>query len=986
VHKFRLVILSAVLLVLASTSAEAQRRLTGRVTGAGSNEPVNSAQILVVGTAIGTLTNDEGQFALNVPSGAVTLRVRRVGYRSKDVPVAADAAEANVTLERDVLQLEAQVVTGQATRVSNINAANDVAVVTGDQLNRAPTPTIENALQGKIAGAQIYANSGAPGGGMQVRLRGVTSINGASDPLYVVDGVIVGNDVLQPGTNAILGASSAAGSNSSSQDNGVNRIADLNPNDIESIEVLKGASASAIYGSKAANGVIIITTKSGQTGRTEFNITQRVGTFDLSNKMGSRRFSLDDAIAYGGAVAGMTAQEVTDNFNRCNGFCDHEEQMFGQNELSYETAVNVRGGNQNTKFFASGLAKYDGGIQENTGYTKQSIRLNLSQNVGSKFNVAVNTNLIHALTRRGLSNNDNVNVTPYFVLASTPSWFDYRPDANGIYPVNPFSASNVIQTRDLVKTPEEVYRLLGAVTATYQLITSEQQSLQLRADGGVDQYTQTNNLLAPRELQFEPNDGLPGTATRQSGNTVLANASVGGVHQYFGSGWTATTSAGVQRQYTRHRSTNIVTRDLILGQENVDRGAATEVFENRDLIKGLAFYGQEELLLLNERLLLTAGVRGERSTANGDIDKFYFFPKGSVSYRVPTFSSFINELKVRGAVGQSGNQPLYVYKYTPLVGAVYAGQNSVRAGVPTQFLGQLGNDEIKPERQTEIEVGTDITMWNSRASLSLTGYQKTVRDMILLPVPAPSTGFTRRVINGGELRNRGVEASLGLTPVQTTDFSIVSRTTFSKNVGKITELPDDVQPFTVPIFGFGFGETRIEEGKSPTQIIGTDENANLVKMGDAMPDFNVGFSNDFSWKRLRLSTLVDWQQGGDLVNLTLFLYDAFDLTEDVEAGRARQTVANTGSARAYIEDGGYVKLREVALSFDVPEPLVARLFGGTARTLRLEFSGRNLYTWTDYRGIDPEVSNFGNQNITRYADVGPFPPARSFFFTVDVGF
>jgi TonB-dependent starch-binding outer membrane protein SusC len=981
VRKISSLLLAIALLVLASTSAEAQRRLTGTVTGTGTNEPVNSAQILVVGTAIGTLTTDQGQFTLNVPSGAVTLRVRRVGYRSKDVPVPADQGEVRITLDKDVLQLEAQVVTGAATRISNVNAANDVAVVTGDQLSRVPTPTIENALQGKVAGAQIYANSGAPGGGMQVRLRGVTSINGASDPLYVVDGVIVGNDVLQPGTNAILGAS--AGSNASSQDNGVNRIADLNPNDIESIEVLKGASASAIYGSKAANGVIIITTKSGQTGRTQFNVTQRLGTFDLSNKIGARRFTLQEAIDYADGI--MTPEEVTDNWNRCNGFCDHEEQMFGENELSYETAMSVRGGNTNTKFFASGLAKHDGGIQKNTGYTKQSLRLNLNQAVGSRFNVQVNSNLIHTLTRRGLSNNDNVNVTPYFVIPSTPSFFDYRP-VDGIYPVNPFTSSNILQTRDRVKTPEEIYRLLGSVTATYQLLSGERQSLQLRADGGVDQYTQTNNLLSPREMHFEANDGLPGTATRQSGTTVLANASFGAVHQWYGSGWTATSSAGVQRSYSRHRSTNIVTRDLILGQENVDRGAATEVFENRDLIRGLAFYAQEEVLLLDERLLLTVGARGERSTANGDIDKFYLFPKGSVSYRVPTFSQFINELKVRAAVGQSGNQPLYVYKYSPLVGAVYAGQNTVRAGVPTAFLGQLGNPAIEPERQTEIELGTDITMWNSRASLALTGYQKTVSDLILLPVPAPSTGFTRRVINGGELRNRGIEASLGLTPIQTSLLGWISRTTFSKNVGEITELPADVPPFTVGAFGFGYGQTRIEEGESPTQIIGSDLEGNLIKMGDAMPDFNIGFANDLTVGRFRLATLVDWQSGGDLVNITQNVYDAFGTAPDVEAATVRLETNNNGSARPYIQDGGYVKLREVALSYEVPDALVSRLFGGTARTLRLELSGRNLKTWSDYPGIDPEVSNFGNQNIIRYQDLAPFPPARSFFFTVDVGF
>jgi hypothetical protein len=211
----------------------------------------------------------------------------------------------------------------------------------------------------------------------------------------------------------------------------------------------------------------------------------------------------------------------------------------------------------------------------------------------------------------------------------------------------------------------------------------------------------------------------------------------------------------------------------------------------------------------------------------------------------------------------------------------------------------------------------------------------------------------------------------------------VSRTTFSKNVGEIVDLPPDQPPFAVNAFGYGFGQTRIEEGESPTQIIGTDENGNLVKMGDAMPDFNMGFANDLTWRRFRLSTLLDWQKGGDLVNLTQFLYDAFDLQPDLEAGRAR---ISSGTSQDYIQDGGYVKLREVSLSYEVPEGAVARMFGAAARSLRLELSGRNLHTWTKYWGVDPEVSNFGNQNIIRYVDVAPFPPARSFFFTIDVGF
>jgi TonB-dependent SusC/RagA subfamily outer membrane receptor len=312
----------------------------------------------------------------------VTLRFRRLGYRSVDRALTPDIAEVNVSLERDVLQLETQVVTGEATSVARRNVANDVAVVSAQDLERAPTPTIENALQGKVAGAYIQANSGAPGGGMQVQLRGVTTINASVDPLYVIDGVIVSNEAIAPNTNAITEASGGANP-SLTQDNAVNRIADLNPADIERIEILKGASASAIYGSKAANGVVIITTKQGVAGRPQFNVTQRLGTSDLANKFGSRNWTLEDATAtFGPEVAPMVQ----------NGTTDFEEELFGENPLSYETDISVRGGSNTTRYFVSGLVKEDGGIMEGTGYKKQSLRLNLTQNFGSRITANVGTN------------------------------------------------------------------------------------------------------------------------------------------------------------------------------------------------------------------------------------------------------------------------------------------------------------------------------------------------------------------------------------------------------------------------------------------------------------------------------------------------------------------------------------------------------------------------------------------------------------------
>ena len=238
------------------------------------------------GAAVALIFRADGRFTLvNVPNGSQVLVVRRIGYRRQLVPLTANADAIEIKLEKDVLELERQVITGTTTSISSINSANAVASVTSEQLNKVASPTLENALQGKIPGAVISQNSGAPGGGMQVQLRGTTSINANSSPLYVIDGIVVSNTAITNGLNSITAAGSGV---TNSQDQPVNRIADLNPADIENIEVLKGASAGAIYGSLASNGVIIITTKRGVQGRPSGSVTQRIGQYTLSHKLGLR--------------------------------------------------------------------------------------------------------------------------------------------------------------------------------------------------------------------------------------------------------------------------------------------------------------------------------------------------------------------------------------------------------------------------------------------------------------------------------------------------------------------------------------------------------------------------------------------------------------------------------------------------------------------------------------------------------------------------
>ena len=982
-RKTTLCAVATALLMLLPSVADAQRRITGRVTAEGG-EPLLGASVQVVGTPLGAHTNQRGEYALNAPAGALSLRFRRLGYRGTVVAVTPDRNEVNVTLERDVLQLEEQVITGEATSVARQNLANDVATVSEQDLTRAPAPTIDNALQGKIAGATISSNSGAPGGGIQVQLRGITTIKASIDPLYVVDGVVVSNDAISSGANAITAA--AAGGNASSQDNPVNRVADINPNDIERIEVLKGASASALYGAKAANGVIIITTKRGTTGRTQFSILQRVGVSDLSNKMGSRDWTLADALdAFGDTSSTPAGQarnaEITRQFN--NGKMDIEEELYGANDPSYETIVSARGGSGQTNFFVSGLLKRDAGILKGTGYTKRSLRANLTQSIGSRLTLDVTTNLVHALTQRALSNNDNSGTSFYMVLPFTPSFADLKPE-NGVYPDNQFERSNPFETRDNLTNEENVYRFIGSANMRYSVIANERQSLTISGIGGADQFSQKNDIVSPRELQFEPQDGLPGTIVRGNATNVNSNFALTAVHQFFPSSGpsSTTTSAGVQQSRVYQTAGVVTVRDVLSGQVNIDRGSSADVFEDQKLTKDFAFFGQEEILALDERLLVTVGGRAERNSNNGDDEKFFFFPKASASFRLLELGTMLNELKLRAAWGQSGNQPIYGMKFTSYLSGAYDARNALQTNLVA------GDPDIQPERQTEIEGGFDATLWGGRSSVTVTVYQKTIDDLILERTAAPSSGFQTQLFNGGQLRNRGVEAELAVTPLQSNNLTWISRATFSRNRSQITELP--VPTFQTGGFGTSLGAMQIEEGKSATQIVGNDTlGGELVtrQLGDVMPDFQMGFSNELTVGAFRLFGLLDWRKGGDLINLTELLYDAGSNSDDYEEGARRITDwAVRGLTRPFIQDGSFVKLREVTLSYTLPENVVGTLFRGQAQGARVELSGRNLYTWTDYRGLDPEVSNFGNQAIARNIDVAPYPPSRSFFFSLGVDF
>lgn len=975
-------------LLLVPDAALAQgRQISGTVTRTVGGRPIVGATVTAAGvTEIGR-TNEQGRYTISVPAGDVRLTIRAIGFTRKEAVVPAGQTTLDVTLSEDVFKLEEVVVTGQATTAERRNATTAISYVSGEDLAKVATPTIENALAGRIAGVNLQSNSGAPGGGIQMQIRGNTTILGAFDPLYVIDGVIYSNATIAGGRGSPVAAAFAT-----AEDDAVNRVADINPADIASIEVLKGAAASSIYGSKASNGVVVITTLRGQQGAPRVNFSSRFGVFSLANELETRRFSsvADAKARFDDPAAGP----VIDSIAAANGgqlpYFDHYNQIYGQKELSYEFVTDVSGGTEATRYFVSGTWKRDEGIERNTGFGRQGLRVNFDQRLGQKFDVKVSTVFNRAFHARGWNNNcNNYGCAGYF-LAYTPSFLDLRPNPDGTFkdplPGGLQQLANPIQTSLLAENKTETYRFTGGLTLNFNAHSGERSTLRFVTSGGSDIFEQQDNIWTPNELFFERTQTLPGTAIENNGIGRNMNWNLNAVHNYRFGTWSATTSAGLQFEDRQLSTSRITTTNLVPGQRNVNQGTNFVIQDNFTKERTLAVYLNEELLLLDDRLILSAGMRAERSSVNGDTEKYYVFPRASGAYRFANLLGEGSELKVRGSYGETGNQPLFGQKFTNLNTPVIGGQSGFTVA------GAAGSPNIEPERLKEVDAGVDLTLLDGRATFEATFYTRNTTNLLLQRVPAPSSGFTQQTINGGKIRNRGFEIAAGYTPIQQRDVSLVLRSTFTSNRSKVIEMP--VPSFRPPLSGFGgLGVTFIQVGAPVTQIHGFafDASGNrtptTVRIGDTNPDFQLGLTSDLSWKALNLSTVWQWQQGGDIINLTEFLYVDSRLSADFgsPAYLERVEAYNEGVMTPFIEDASFLKLREVSLGWLVPERLVAGL-GWGVRDVRLSLTGRNLLTFTGYTGLDPEVANLGSAAIRNNLDVSPYPPSRSIFFNIAVGF
>jgi TonB-linked SusC/RagA family outer membrane protein len=1000
--------LFALATILASPLQAQTRTVTGKVIEVGNGAPIGSAQIQIKGTTTGTLARDDGTFTIVAPTQAITLTVRRIGFPPQDVAVAANENSVTISMARDPLKLEEIVVTGLATGMSRRNLANSVASVDAADVARVPATSIENALQGKVAGAQIQQNTGAPGGGNRIRLRGITSLVSTANPLYVVDGVVTSDIGIAPGINRVTKASGATSIAVASQESPVNRIADLNPNDIESVEVLKGAAASAIYGSKASAGVILITTKRGRGGKPAFTFRSGAGTSDLAYEEHSRHFTnIQDAYAVFAPIAGTPQRAAVDQLFSPDRQIDYEQLAFGENPLNWETSLGISGGNEQTRYLVSGLLKYDGGVAKNTYARKQNLRVNLDQNFGKKWVAMINGEVLRNSNDRGLFGNDNAGNSIYYTITKIPSWLDLRRRADGSYPISPFHASNPFQTMDLFQNQETVWRSITSGRLTYQAYTSDRNQVRIIGVGGLDVFNQKNFVFSPPELYFEDDDGFSGLNGLSYGQNVNKNLNLNAVHVFSpkGGSFTATTSVGTQFETRDLDISRNVSENLLSGLPNLRDGTRRDLDEQAERVEDFGMFAQHEFLW-KERLLLTGGIRADRSTNNGDTHKYFYYPKASASYRFSNvIPGVVDEAKLRAAVGESGNQPTFGQKFTNLNSGSIGGIGGFTIGATT------GSKTLRPERQREYETGLDLTLLGNKATVELTAFERRISDLLLDRTLPPSSGLGSERFNGGLMRVRGFESSINIIPKPFAGVQWNSRVNFAMNRAKILELP-------VPPYLFStaqVGAVRIEKGKSPTQLIGNDtvsvagktpdgrDSVGLkigtvvpVVMGDGNPDFTVGFGNDFKWRALSAYILIDRQQGGMLAAGTWRHYDLggnsrdFDvMTKTGERLGDQRVRVYRNVTRTYYQDASFTKIREVTLGARIPKSLLAKVRGlQGVSDAQISVSGRNLFWWTPYRGGDPEFTNFGagNDNLQRNRELAAYPASRNFWVNLNLGF
>ncbi len=988
------------LLCLSTLSLFGQSRLlTGSVTNGEDGTSLPGVNVLLKGTTTGVTTDASGSFKLSVPNQGGALLFSSIGFQAQELAI-GNLSNVTVKLLPDTKQLSEIVITGYGTQAQK-TLTGAIASVSGKSIENIPAPSSDQLLQGRAAGVQVSANSGTPGGGMQVRIRGTTSINGSSDPLYVVDGIPIQSGNL---SGIGLGGSST------------NPIADINPADIASMEILKDASATAIYGARAANGVVLITTKRGANKKAKISFGTYQGTQQLwrkPNVVGGSLFEtlINEANTNNGQKTTYANPAGTTNTN-------WSERIFQDGALrNYD--LSIAGGSEKVQYLVSANNFLQEAVIKGSNFKRTSGRVNLDFTPIDK--VKVGTSILYARSDRALiRSDDNISGALAGSFFLPPNLPVYQPD--GAYTKfgtfeNPVAAveHNNIKMR--------TNRFLANVYAQYDFLPG----LNLRSTFSLDNSNIQEDLFDNTFL----NNGASRNGFGQSINSRDNN-------------WIQENVLTYQQSFGDHSINALVGTSV--QESTFERTSATgEQFPSNDFTRiisaavqrgtsegtswGIASLFGRVVYDYKGRYLATVNVRRDGSSRFGRDNRWGTFPSVAIGWLLSEESflkdvSFLNILKVRASYGLTGNQSgIANFQSIGLWGGNLddlgspAG-SSAYADLPGTAPIQLANQDLKWETTAQTNVGVDIGIMRNRIKITADYYVKNTTDL-LLAVPVPRTsGFNTLVQNYGAVQNKGFELGINADILKGDARKIDWNINFNiaTNENKITKL---AAPFTVynrdiyryeegyPMYSFYLHE---QTGVNPetgaptwTDVNGDgkfDPNVDRKIVGNANPNFFGGITNTLNFKGFDLMFFFQYSSGNRQLNWNRFFgehggtrntnFMTSQLDRWQQAGDQtmipKMTAGNyAGNLRPsrFLEDGSYMRLKNISFGYTFPKPVLDKL---RLSNLRLYVSGQNVLTFTKYSGLDPELTGTGTTNLTQGIEFFTMPQPKVFMAGLNVSF
>ena len=994
-----------IVFILLHSIAQAQApTVSGKVTSASEPNGLPGVNVIVKGTSQGAITDLDGKFTIEVPNGA-TLVFSFVGYKPAEVtPVGS--GPINVVLEEESKLLGEVVVMGyQSLEKRDITGA--IASIKTDNVRKLSINSIDQGMQGMAPGVQVTQSSGTPGGGVKVLIRGPSSIGATNTPLYIVDGVPVGT--------GRLGGRSFGGQND-------NALALINPNDIETITILKDASAVALYGSRGSNGVVVITTKQGKSGKSRVSVDVQRGIIDpvrtLSLLNSKQLLELQrEAVTNAGQnpdALGLIPG-VTDAIDT-----DWQDAVL-RTGIMQQYQITASGGNENSRYYISGSYREEEGVQINNKFQRLSTTMNFENKVSEKLTLGTNITLSRGFNKRVKGDNflDGV-----FSGAIKSLPYDTPYDENGLLvgpssPLYPgFPNFNPVGQALIPRFNTLSIKILGNINATYQISKDLKFNAKMALDFNDvtdDQYESSQTAIGG----FLPSVGGQGYGvfSASSGSTVISYATLSYNKQI---GEKQNISAIAGSEMVQGRSISGSAQGRIFPSDDFTYIASAGIVDQGSSFKNpphtiLSFFG-ELRYNYTEHFLLTASFRADGSSNFGPNHKFGYFPAMSAGWRISSEEFFrsnvITDLKLRASFGFTGNERIGAFQYLATWSpSTYNGSSGV---VPDN----TDNPNIKWESKRELNAGIDIALWNGRLQSSVDAYYNKSFDLLLTRPYPLTTGFGGITDNVGDMQNKGLEFTATSVNIDSKVLQWNTTVNLSKNLNKVLFLADSI-PLYSGYSGEGVDATNVIRVGQPLgtfwglNYLGVDPatgdaiyedrnedgnitNADAMVIGNSQPKLFGGVNNTFAYKGFDLSIFFQFSYGNKVLNFTKATL--VNMGADLESNQSVESLRrwrkpgditdvpryelgstkNNLHSNRLLEDGSYLRLKNLNIGYNLPARFTSKMM---LEQLRMYVSATNLWTYTKYTGSDPEVSTLDGSTAAQGIDFFTLPQVR----TISVG-